>query len=93
MIEKISKSKPVTYESIRKRLMKKGIKISMMELRNYYATFMARHGLIREEVDLLQGRIPANVFIRHYWTPSFNELKDRSLEAVKPLQEELLTRI
>jgi len=54
-----------------------------MELRNHFTTFMVRHGLIREEADLLQGRIPANVFIRHYWTPSFDELKDRTLVGFK----------
>jgi hypothetical protein len=29
--------------------------------------------------------IPANVFIRHYWTPSFQELGDRALKAAELL--------
>ena len=86
IINEITKSTPVTYESIRKRLQRKHINIRFMELRNHFATFMVRHGLIREEADLLQGRIPANVFIRHYWTPSFDELKDRTLVALKELE-------
>jgi len=57
-----------------------------MELRNHFATFMVRHGLIREEVDLLQRKIPANIVIRHYWTPSFEELKDRTLVALEGLE-------
>jgi len=89
IIEEITQSLPVTYESIRKRLQRKHINMRLMGLRNYFATFMVRHGLIREEVDLLQGRIPANVFIRHYWTPSFGELRDRTLDALGGLQPQL----
>jgi hypothetical protein len=50
---------------------------------------MVRHGLIKEEVDLLQGRIPPSIFIRHYWSPSFSELKDRTLNALELLDVEL----
>jgi len=57
------------------------------ELRDYYCTFMVKHGLIREEVDLLQGRIPPSIFIRHYWSPSFKELRDRTLEAINLLEQ------
>ncbi|MFW9794062.1 MAG: integrase [Candidatus Thorarchaeota archaeon] len=85
LIEEIVTSSPVTYESIRKRLQRKHIPVRLMELRNHFATFMVRHGLIREEVDLLQGRIPANVFIRHYWTPSLRDLRDRKLRAARTL--------
>ncbi len=49
------------------------------ELRDNFGTFMVRNGLIKEEVDLLQGRIPPSIFIRHYWSPSFVELKERAL--------------
>ena len=47
---------------------------------------MVRHGLIKEEVDLLQGRIPPSIFIRHYWSPSFNELRERTLAALRTLK-------
>ena len=87
LIEEIVNRSPVTYESIRKRLQRKHIPIRLMELRNHFATFMVRHGLIREEVDVLQGRIPANVFIRHYWTPSFQELGGRALRVVDLLEQ------
>ena len=86
LIKGIVTSSSVTYESIRKRLQRKHIPIRLMELRNHLASFMVRHRLIREEVDLLQGRIPGNVFIRHYWTPSFKELRSRTLKAVSLLQ-------
>ena len=46
---------------------------------------MVRHGLIKEEVDLLQGRIPPSIFIRHYWSPSFKELRNRALEGLEKM--------
>ena len=51
---------------------------------------MVSYGLIREEVDLLEGRVPANVFIRRYWTFSFQELRDRTLKAVNQLNKNVL---
>jgi hypothetical protein len=44
---------------------------------------MVKHGLLREEADLLQGRVNRSIFMRHYFTPSINELKNRALEAVQ----------
>jgi len=55
--------------------------------RDYFGTFMLKHGLIKEEVDLLQGRIPTSIFLRHYWSPSFKELKYRTLEAINHIEE------
>ena len=83
----------MTYAAIIKRLRRKGLKTRINELRDYYATFMVKHGLIREEVDLLQGRIPPNIFIRHYWSPSFKELRNRTLKAIKLLHKSPLHSI
>jgi hypothetical protein len=88
-IQKIAKSDPVTYAAIIKRLKRKGLRTRINELRDYYATFMVKHVLIREEVDLLQGRIPPNIFIRHYWSPSFKELRDRTLRSISLLEQVL----
>jgi hypothetical protein len=57
--------------------------------RSIWGSFMVRHNLIREEVDLLQGRVPKSLFIRHYWTPNFAELKDRTLKALTQLEKSL----
>ncbi len=59
------------------------------ELRDYFGTYMVRHGLIKEEIDLLQGRIPPSIFIRHYWSPSFLELKDRTLLGIEKLEAKI----
>ena len=90
-ISEIAKSRPVAYAAMIKRLRRKDLRTRINELRDYYGTFMVRHGLIREEVDLLQGRIPPNIFIRHYWSPSFKELRERTLKAVADLQNTLIS--
>jgi len=91
MIEKITKSATTTYETIRKRLYRRRMPTRINELRDYYGTFMVRHGLIREEVDLLQGRISKSIFVRHYWSPAIKELKQRVFKALKELELNLLS--
>lgn len=86
---KVDKSRPVTYAAVIKRLSRNSLRTRINELRDYYGTFMVRHGLIREEVDLLQGRIPPNIFIRRCWSLSFKELRDRTLKAVADLPKTL----
>ena len=61
------------------------------ELRDFYATFMVRHGLIKEEVDLLQGRISKSIFVRHYWSPVLKELQKRVFKALKELELNILS--
>jgi len=80
---------PITYEMLRKRLYRRGMSVRLRDLRDYYATFMVRHGLIKEEVDLLQGRISKSVFVRHYWSPAINELKNRVFKALEELKQTL----
>jgi len=82
IISEISRSQPVTYNAIIKRLQRKHKRCRINELRDYFGTFMVRHGIIKEEVDLLQGRIPPSIFVRHYWSPSFKKLRDRTLKAL-----------
>jgi intergrase/recombinase len=89
IIDKIAQSRKVSYIGLRRHLKKMKLKLRINELRDNYGTFMVRHGLIREEVDLLQGRIPPSIFIRHYWSPSFKELKDRTLKAITELTQTL----
>lgn len=86
LLTSVSESEPVSYDGLRKRLMRAKLKCRLNELRDYFGTFMIRHGLIKEEIDLLQGRIPPSIFIRHYWSPSFSELKDRILRILEVLK-------
>jgi hypothetical protein len=82
LIDEIAKSEPVGYNAILKRLQRRKMRSRICELRDNYGTFRVRNRLIKEEVDLLQGRIPPSIFMGHYWSPSFKELRDRTLVAL-----------
>jgi len=87
----IAKKNKVTYSMVKKKLQRNNLPIELNELRDYYATFMVRHGLIKEEVDLLQGRIGKSIFVRHYWSPAIKELKQRVFKALKELELNVLS--
>ena len=71
----ISGSRPVTYAAITKKLQKQKIQSRISELRDFYGTFMIRHGLVAQEADLLCGRIPPSIFVRHYFSLVIKELR------------------
>lgn len=66
ILDEIMDSEQICYSSLRKRMERKGLRHRFNELRSFYSSFMARHGLLSEEVDLLQGRVHKSVFARHY---------------------------
>ena len=72
----------MTYAAIIKKLQRRKIPSRISELRDYYGTFMIRHGLVAQEADLLCGRIPPSIFVRHYFSPAIKELKERTLKAL-----------
>jgi intergrase/recombinase len=81
-IESVKKCQSLSYESLRHRLKRRGYPVRLKELRHYFATFMVHNGLIREEVDVLQGRIGRSLFMKHYFTPDIERLRDKTLKAV-----------
>ena len=81
-IKQVTCCDPVSYSRLRKRLRKHGLKVRLSELRDYFATFMVHNELIREEVDILQGRIGQSIFMRNYFSPNISELRDKVLKAV-----------
>jgi len=89
LVLEIANSKPVYYSSINKHLRMNKLNLRIKELRSYYTSYMARHGLIQEEVDLLQGRVPKSIFVRHYLTIDFKQLAKRTLKALKQLEQAL----
>jgi intergrase/recombinase len=89
LVDEICNSEELTYAQIIKRLRRKGLRLGLNEFRDYFGSFLVRHNLIREEVDLLCGRIPPSIFLRHYWSPSFKELRQRALSGLKHMNRGL----
>jgi len=65
------------------------LKCRMNELRDFCGTYLLQHGILEPEIDLLQGRIPPSIFTKHYWSPKLSELRDRTLEAFRQLEQTL----
>jgi intergrase/recombinase len=65
LLMKIANNRPVSYNAIHVYLYRNKIKLRIKELRQFFGTFMVRHNLIREELDLLQGRVSKSIFVRH----------------------------
>ena len=76
-----SGSEPITsYNQIRKRFGDYFVSMNMYYCRKVFATFLRNEGIEPEIIDLLQGRIPNSVFVRHYYRPDsskFNEIREK----------------
>jgi len=66
IVDEIASSQPVYYTTLRKHLQKNKLRVRIKELRSYFATYLRKHGILAEYIDLLQGRIPKSVFAKHY---------------------------
>ena len=53
------------------------------ELRDYFGTYLLNHGILEAEINLCQGRIPVDTFIRHYWSPKLKDLGNRIFKALE----------
>ena len=90
LVSEIANSTPVNYAQIRKRLLKEKLGMRFNEFRDYFATYMLKHGIVEYECNMVQGRInPDSILTKHYLSPSFTELRDRILANVELMLQEL----
>jgi len=83
-------SATISDSGLKRRRMRYAIRHSRLkDLRDYHATFLLHHGLLREEIDLIQGRVGKSMFMRHYFSPAIEDLKNRTLKAVEQMQKAL----
>ena len=54
------------YNALRLAVKRKKLDMNMAYCRKIFATYLRTHG-----IDLLQGRAPRSVFVRHYYRPDF----------------------
>jgi intergrase/recombinase len=89
LLKQIQNSKPISYDAISRRLYRNNFKCRINELRDFYGTYLLQHGILEPEINLLQGRIPPSIFIKHYWSPKLSELRDRIFKALKELEQSI----
>ena len=90
LLDLVLRTEPVIkYATLHSKLRRLGFRNRTKQLRKLYATTL-RNYVPHEVVDLLQGRINQSVFLRFYYKPFLEDIRKRSLEGIKPLQNELL---
>jgi integrase len=80
----------LSYTALRKKMNRLGIRSQMKQLRKLHGTLLRKH-LPPELIDILQGRVSESVFLRFYYKPFLQEIREKSLKSIEPLQRELLT--
>jgi intergrase/recombinase len=78
----------VTVNGLRSAIENVGLNVRIKDLRKLFATTVRDSGVSEEVVDLLEGRIPQNVFLRHYYKPDLlKSVREKVLVAIKPIIE------
>jgi intergrase/recombinase len=84
--------KELTYEMIRLNITRKtNTTFNMAYCRKIFATFLRNEGIESEIIDLLQGRIPNSIFVRHYYRPQLETVYNRVAGKLDKLND-LVTR-
>jgi intergrase/recombinase len=86
----LTKQKPVTYNSLRLLMKRRGKQFNMAYCRKIFATFLRNEGIEAEIIDLLQGRVSKSIFVRHYFRPQLETIYNRVVDKLDKLHD-LLT--
>jgi intergrase/recombinase len=79
----------ITYNQLKFQLKRDGIySMHMLFCRKIFATYLRIQGIEQEVIDLLQGRIPRNIFLRHYFRPNFPKENQKVIKSLENLHEE-----
>jgi len=90
LLSLVLKHKPTfKYKGLHSALRKRKMKNKTKHLRKLFATSL-REYLPQESIDLLQGRIGQNIFVRFYFKPTLMKLREQTVKGITPLQKELL---
>ncbi len=73
----------LNYDIIRLTFLRNNQKFYMPYCRKIFATFLRNEGVESEIIDLLQGRIPNSVFVRHYYRPDSSKVDTISVKLTK----------
>lgn len=80
--------KILTLNAVKMAIKHRHLSMQLKYCRKIYASFLRQQGVQSEIIDMLQGRIGKNIFLRHYLTPS-SSYKTEVLQALEKLQQQL----
>ena len=91
LLDLILQYKPsLNHDDLKSRLIKRGLKIQLKYMRKMHGTLLRNHGIPSEFIDILHGRVNSSVFARCYYRPLLNEMRNKVMEAIRPLEYEIL---
>ena len=88
ILELAKQSATCGYNALRLAVKRRALDMNMAYCRKTFATNLRMNGIEQDIIDLLQGRFPKSVFVRHYFRPDFNH--DRIKEAIDSLYDTLV---
>jgi hypothetical protein len=80
--------KTPTLNSLKMALKHRHLSMQLKYCRKIYASWLHSCGISSDLIDMLQGRIGKNIFLKHYLTPSA-DYKAQVLQALEKLQRQL----
>jgi len=93
LITQICSCTTISYNAIHCRFNRKRIPVRLKELRSYQNTYLRKHGVLSELVDVLAGRVPKSVFCRHYLAVDMKEFSNQVLAALDGLEASLFANL
>jgi intergrase/recombinase len=81
---------PQSYTSIYAYLHKRSLLMRMNYCRKIFGTHLRYCGIESEMVNLLEGRISPEIFVRHYWSPNMKQDIERVRKAIDRLADQLI---
>ncbi len=86
LVERIAMQEKITRPKIDNQIKRSGFKSRFGDAREYFATYMTKW-LNPAEIDFLQGRVSASVFMKHYFNPALiGDLKQRVFKGIASLK-------
>jgi hypothetical protein len=79
-----------SYTSIYAYLHKRSMPMRMNYCRKIFGTHLRYCGIESETVNLLEGRISPEIFVRHYWSPNMKQDIERVRKAMDSLADQLI---
>ena len=81
---------PQSYTSTYAHLHKRGLPMRMNYCRKIFGTHLRYCGIESEMVNMLEGRISPEIFVRHYWSPNMKQDIERIRKAIDSLADQLV---
>ena len=81
---------PQSYTSIYAYLRERGLPMRRNYCRKIFGTHLRYCGIESEMVNLLEGRISPEIFVRHYWSPNMKQDIERVRKAIDSLADRLI---